>query len=335
MIDSYIAGLERNEKPELPQSLVDLWKSTSMFHDLIEGSRKGTTIKMSQLRLALTSILTDVQDAEKQLKGYRANEDTRELVPVGINKLLTRVLRVTTDIANNTIFADKEDRLSSRELVQSYMDSFPYDDIKTALDTHIAQVRSQRTSKKMGTDVDADKAIANLAASYGKFFSKLPNSTKGLPFLAFQMPVTPLFKDLGAQIDPSKLERAGFKVTRVGDGYLVLEDQYIFAFDHKKLGIDSGVRKVKGGFKIAKLSGPKREIAATEANDKIIELLEQVNGRSHQRYALASTKFVPNPRNPNLWLAWIVNERQRKALDLTLRTIEVDWGLPFSLNEDE
>ena len=335
MLDNYVASLKQNEKPEVAQSLVDLYVSSKKLDDLIATAIKGTPLKLSQIRLALTSILTDVEDAQAQLKVYRTNEDTRELVPSGISSLLNRVLRVTTEIANATIFADKGDRLSQRELVQSYHDSFPFDDIKQAIESHIVSVRSRRTSQKMGSDVTADRAIGDLARSYSKSYNKLPTSLKGLPFTAFHMPITPLFKDIGVQIDPSKLERAGFKVTRVGDGYIVLENQSMIAFDHKELGIDSGVRKTKRGYKIAKLSGPKRELAHTAANDKLIELIETINSRSHVRYSLASSQFVPNPRNPKMWLAWIVTDAQRKALAQTLNTIEVEWGLPFSLNEDE
>lgn len=335
MIDSYIAELDSNDNPELPQVLVELYQSSKKLDALIDSAKNKTPLKMSALRLALTSILTDVEDATAKLKVLRIGEDTKGLVPVGINKLLNRVLRVTTELANATIFAEKGERLTQRELVQSYKDSFPFDDLKAALEAQIRLVKTQRTSQKMGSDTDADKAMGKLVASYSKFYNKIPATLKGLPFAAFKMPVTPLFKDLGAQIEPERLDRAGFDVTRVGDGYLVLEDQFMIAFDHKELGIDSGVRKVKGGFKIAKLSGPKREIAATEANDKLIELIEQVNRRSAVRYALASTKFVPNPRNPKVWLAWIVTENQRKALAQTLRTVEVDWGLPFSLTDNE
>lgn len=334
MLDSYIEKND-NDAPALPKALIDLYKSAKTFDGLIEKALKGTPIKLSQLRLALTSIITDVEEAQLKLKVLRTNEDSKELVPTGINSLLTRVLRVTTDIANATIFADKGDRLSQRELVQSYHDSFPFDDLKQALEAHIMSVRAKRTSKKMGSDTDADKAIKNLAHSYSKSYTKLPTTLKGMPFTAFRLPITPLFKDIGAQIDPGKLSRAGFEVTRVGDGYIVLENQSLIAFDHKELGIDSGVRKVKGGFKIAKLTGPKREIAHDESNDKLIQLIEMINAKSHIRYALASSKFIPNPRNPKMWLAWIVTDAQRKALAQTLNTIEVDWGLPFSLDENE
>jgi len=162
MLDNYVASLKHNEKPEVAQQLVDLYVSSKKLDDLIATAIKGTPLKLSQIRLALTSILTDVEDAQAQLKVYRTNEDTRELVPSGISSLLNRVLRVTTEIANATIFADKGDRLSQRELVQSYHDSFPFDDIKQAIESHIVSVRSRRTSQKLGSDVTADRAISDV-----------------------------------------------------------------------------------------------------------------------------------------------------------------------------
>lgn len=336
MFDSYVKEFSNNQSPELPEVLVKLYQESKTLDSLIDSATRGSSLKISQLRAALNGVLSTVQEAQLQLKSLRTNDDSKELVPNGINNVLTRILKVTTDLANATIHAAKEDRLSQRELVEAYRDSYPLDKLTQALQDHVMAVRARRASDRTGSRTSAaDKQIAHLAKSYTKFYAKLPNSLRGLPFTAFQIPVAPLFADIGAQIDPSKLERAGFDVTRVGDGYIVLEQQYLIAFDHKALGIDSGVRKVKGGYRIVKLSGPKRELAKEEANDKLIELIETVNARSHVRYALASTKFVPNPKNPSMWLAWIVTEKQRTAMMQMLRTIEVDWGLPFSLNEDE
>jgi hypothetical protein len=164
---------------------------------------------------------------------------------------------------------------------------------------------------------------------------------RGLSFKVFHMPVVPVYVEGKTKFDmPERLARAGFKVTPVGDAYLVLENQYLLAFDHKEMGIDVGVRKVKGKFKVMHRSGPKEEIARTEATTKILDLLDQINDASNgTRYSLASTTFVPNPRNANIWFAWIVTEHQRKILALHLNTIEVEWDLPFSHNikthEDE
>ena len=146
------------------------------------------------------------------------------------------------------------------------------------------------------------------------------------------MPIVPDFKDMGMQIDPTKtLKALRFKVTMLADAFPVLENQFLIAFDHKALGLDSGVRKDKeGNFRVAKRTGPKLEIAANEATDKLIELLEGINEMGTERYALASTTFIPNPRNPKLWLAWVITENQRKGLARMTTSVEMGWGLPSS-----
>ena len=148
MINSYVKELEHNETPELPQSLVGLYNAAVRFSGQIQKAKAGERLKPSSLRLDLTTLLTDIEDAETQLKALRVGAN-KELVPVGINPLLRRMLRVTTEIANATVFADKGERITQRELVQIYHDSFPFDDLKTALDKHIAEVRASRLRAKM------------------------------------------------------------------------------------------------------------------------------------------------------------------------------------------
>lgn len=368
MLSSYIKELENNENPELPRVLVDLYESAVKFDTLIQKAKAGETLKMSALRLSLTSILTDIEDAEAKLKLLRAGAETRELVPQGINNLMRRLMRVTTEIANATIYADKSERISQRELVQIYHDSFPFDDLTTALTVQIEHVRSTRLKARMHTthqDRDnivndgkpyvppADEKAAtallrkqallrqqqaggtNLGkkiAEYSKYNARLPSSLKGQPFKAFHMPIVPDFKDMGLQIDPEKkLKSLGFKVTVLSDAFVILEDQFIIAFDHKQMGIDSGVRKDKSGnFVVVRKTLPKEQLAANEATDKLLELLENINEKSHERYALGSTTFIPNPKNPKLWLAWVVRENQRKGIAKMASTVEAGWGLPMT-----
>ena len=345
-MQKYIAQYEGNAEAELPRTLVELYKDAAALDDLIKSvakkkeanikaGQKKAPLSMSELRLALTNLLNALQNSQHALKQLRVGSDTRHQVPEGIGKLVTRMLRVTTDLANATIYADKEDRLSVNELVQSYNTSSPFADFTDKLESHIAQVKMRRASEH-SSETKADPKVQKLAASYSKYYKSLPTSTKGLPFVAFRIPVSVLFADLGAHIEPQKLERAGFDVTLVGDNYTILEDQYLLAFDWKELGMDSGYRRLAdGSIKIARKTGPKQNQHDVEANDKIMELLEGVNKKSGVKFAMASGKFVPNPRNPKLWLAWIVTEGQRGQLARAFRTTEVTWGLPFNAKDDE
>lgn len=342
MLDEYIKTLDDNANPEIPSYLVTLYQSALDFKKLIESGQgeDAAPIKLSKLRTTLTKLIADIEgiqhNAAKTRLGVAFNEVDKDLsprIPTGLSAMMARMLRVTTSIANSTIFAEKGDRISQSELIQSYHDSFPFDAYEDMLSKTIAAVRKSRTSQRMGHNNVGDKAMADLAKSYSKYYNAIPTKAqlRGLDFRAFKMPVTPLFKDLSAQIEPERLTRAHFKVTQVGDGYILLEDQYIITFDFKALGIESNFKKTKGGFKpIRRVGG-----AAVQHNEnrinKLLDVIDQINSRSAIKYVLASEKYIPNPRAKELWMAWIVTEAQHRILQQVLRTTEVDWGLPFAL----
>lgn len=333
MLDKYIKNHGETGDKALADCLVELWKSIEGFeHAVIVQAERGNTVKLSALRKTLTGVLDAINQAESSLKVLRksSNADDLILVPKGINKVLSRVSRVAADLANATIFAEKSERITLADLVRSYRDSFPVDSLKAELEHHIDVVGKRRRLEADGNPFGQEHAdMKKVIESYSKHFRSLPTTLRGMPFKALSLPVAPLFKDLSAQIEPARLSRAGFDVTQVGDGYLVLEDQFLIAFDYRDQGMESGVRKVKGGFRAVRHTGPARTRHKDSAIDKLREILDKLNARSSVKYALASMKFVPNPRNPKLWLAWIVTEHQRTQLAQTLRTVEVDWGLPF------
>lgn len=385
MFDSYIKELEDNAarhakdhtQPEFPQevaqTLVILYKSATALNDFITVKLRDPETKMYPrlLKAALVPFLENVENATQALKILRQSGDSAQ-VPAGINKYMARLNRVGVDIANATIYADKEERLTRRELMQIYRDSFPYAEFKQALEAHVESARAANlrvrmhhldlgsadaetvrknagspfAHQKSKTDVESDlrdqavnraqrAANSNLGRAikaYSRFYNDLPTSLRGLPFKAFRMPIIPDFQDVGLQIDiEQKLKRLGFKVKMLGDAFPVIEDQFLIAFDHKQMEIDSGVRKNKAGnFVVVRRTGPKEKIAANEATDKLLAVLESINEKSHERYALGSTMFIPNPRNSKLWLAWVVRENQRKGLAQMTSTVEAGWGLPMS-----
>ncbi|MNQ23842.1 hypothetical protein D3C85_370190 [compost metagenome] len=386
MLDSYIKELEEAAKKpktaeevklpqEVPQSLVILYQAIRRFNEFVTQDLRLPETKMypRSLLAVLTPVINGIANADAALKTLRLDPHRKSTVPEGINKILSRINRVTVDIANATVYADKEERLSRRELMQIYADSFPYAEFKKFLEAHIESVKATQLKTRMHlthSDRDnivedgkpyvppanEDEATALLRqqamlrrqvakntvlgkkiAGYSKYYSNLPSSLKGLPFKALRMPIVPDFKDMGMQIDPEKkLKQLGFKVTMLGDAFPMLEDQFLIAFDHKQLGIDSGVRKDKGGnFVVVRKTGPKERLEHNAATDKLMELLDSINEKSHERYALGSTMFVPNPRNSKLWLAWVVRENQRKGIALMTSTVEAGWGLPLTLIEDE
>lgn len=384
MLDSYIKELEAKQKDktntdttpqEVPQTLVILYTLAGKLNQFITVELRKPETKMypRSLKAVLVPLIEGIESSDQALKVLRVGADTRATVPEGFNKILNRLNKVTVDIANATIYADKEERLTRRELMQIYADSFPFADLKVALEKHVESVRATRLKDRMHlTHTDRDNIVADgkpyvppanekeanevmrqqaelrrkqaggtvlgkKVESYQRAYSKLPTTLKGLPFAAVRMPIVPDFKDMGLQIDPEKkLKALGFKVTILSDAFVVLEDQFLLAFDHKQLGIDTGVRKDKAGnFRVMRKTGPKETLEHNETTDKLLEFLDIINEKSHERYALGSTVFVPNPRNSKLWLAWVVRENQRKGIAQMASTVEAGWGLPLSILENE
>lgn len=384
MLDSYIKELEAKHADktnidttpqEVPQTLVILYKLATDFNEFVTQKLKSPDTKMypRSLKAVLVPLIEGIDSSDAQLKVLRVGSDTRATVPEGFNKILSRLNKVTVEIANATIYADKEERLSRRELMQIYHDSFPYADLKAALEKHVEAVRAARLKERMHlTQTDRDNIVSDgkpytppaneseaqkllrqqaelrrkqagntvlgkKIESYQRAYSKLPTSLKGLPYAALKMPIVPDFKDMGLQIDPEKkLKALGFKVTILSDAFVILEDQFLIAFDHKQLGVDTGVRKDKAGnFRVARKTGPKETLEHNETTNKLLAFIDKLNEKGHERYALGSTVFVPNPRNPKLWLAWIVRENQRKGIAQMASTVEAGWGLPLSILENE
>jgi len=384
MLDSYIKELDKKHADktntdttpqEVPQTLVILYKLASKLNQFItvELLKPETKMYPRSLKAVLVPLIEGIDASDQQLKTLRVGADTRATVPEGFNKILSRLNRVSVEIANATIYADKEERLTRRELMQIYHDSFPFADLKQALEKHIELVRANRLKERMHlTHTDRDNIVADgkpytppaneseankvlrqqaelrrksamgtalgqKIDSYKRAYSKLPTSLKGLPFAALRMPIVPDFKDMGLQIEPEKkLKSLGFKVTVLSDAFVVLEDQFLLAFDHKQLDIDTGVRKNKAGaFVVVRKTGPKETLEHNETTDKLLKFIDSINEKSHERYALGSTVFVPNPRNSKLWLAWVVRENQRKGIAQMASTVEAGWGLPLSILENE
>lgn len=321
--------------PELPTCLQNLNTAIQSLNDQVTAHRKGEAkLSMKLLGTTYKSILENLDDVDHKFKMYRTSEDLKVLIPVGYARTATRIRRVVVDLHQVSAGAARAERVGARELVSMYLDSFPYDEFVELLIASFNRVKTTRQSAKLGSSSVGDRETKKLASSYAQHHNKLPRALKGLPFKAFRMPITPLYEDIAAQIDPGIIERAGFDVTRVGDGYLVLEEQNIIAFDYEAMGWKSGFSTNSKGTKVVRLTGPQRTADSAAKVDAINDVLDKVNKKTNTKYVLASTMLLPNPRNPKIWLAWIVTTAQRRHIEQALKTTEVQWGLPFSTSTE-
>mgnify|MGYP001071290274 CR=1 FL=1 len=326
-----IAGDDHPTHPLIPNPVKDLWNSIEGLDAQFRAALKGKKMSLSKLKASFKSIIERLDNVDSKFKTYRSDPKRRAMIPNGYNAMARRTRKVAVDLLRS-IDVPKADRVGARELLQMYKDSFPYNDFASMLLDSAERAKLARQSSQMGSSVESDQEIRKLASSYSKYYSKLPRSLNGQPFAAILMPITPIYEDLSAQIDPGVLERSGLKVTRVGDGYIVLENQALLVFDIASMGWDTGLTVGTG--KVVRLTGPKKEARSAEMLDSINDVLETVNKKSSTKYVLASSMLIPNPRNAKQWMAWVVTNTQRKQLEQVLRTVEVRWGLPFSL-EDE
>lgn len=168
-----------------------------------------------------------------------------------------------------------------------------------------------------------DDEYERLSESYKHLKDSIPKQIPhGKPFNAIAHPVVPLFDDINAMKDPGKLERAGFKVTPVGDHFIVLENQMLLCLDLERMGIAASLRPSRDKTKLKSVNN------SSELMEAIEEVLEVVNRRAPQKFAIASQTIVRNPHNPKIVLVWIMTEHSRKMLEASLRTRRVDWDIP-------
>lgn len=259
-----------------------------------EALIKGKVEKLSQLMLK--KYVTDIGTTAKAKVSIM--ERVKDLTPILSEKFAK--------------FTQKElVELNPQELVDNYT-------IEEIAGLTLSDLREYAT--KIPDDVRA------LNDSYKKFYRRLPTALSN-PFSVIQYPVVPLFADFTAGMDNGKLEHAGFKVSRVGEHYIVLEDQYLLVLDTEKLGIKSAMRTDrKGRLKSVKNSDDLHD--PSSPSFVINEVLELINGPSNTKYVVGSSVPIKNPRNPKHILVWIVSQKARNALDRVLRSAEVKWDIP-------
>jgi hypothetical protein len=208
-----------------------------------------------------------------------------------------------------------------RAITKEMLHEYTFEDFWNALHgkdakQHAGIIKRELTKKH-------DDEFAQLSESYKHLKDSIPNQIPhGKPFNAIAHPVVPLFDDINAMKDPGKLERAGFKVTPVGDHFIVLENQMLLCMDLERMHIPQSLRPSKDKTKLKSVNN------SSELMDAIEEVLEIINRRAPQKFALASQTIVRNPHNPKIVLVWIMTEHSRKMLESSLRTRRVDWDIP-------
>lgn len=196
-----------------------------------------------------------------------------------------------------------------------------YLEIREALDP---QHKSKASALKRELVKKHDDEYAELSESYKDLNRRLPRNIQHA-FTAIRFPVVPVFKDLAVYKNPRKLEAAGFHVTRIGDHFIVLDNQLLLCVDLKKIGIKDSLKLMKDKERMKSVNNS-GELAAA-----IMDIIGEINvtaKRSGTKLVMASDTIARNPNNPSIALVWLIPEHSRMMLAETLNNTKVTWDIP-------
>lgn len=333
--------VKQNQRSLPPGSKSLLSKLSRLANDLITGLRSPEVMsgkdfilvvrdKFGPLNTALTGVNSGGQldaDQKAQMRTLENDEDKN-----GAIEALLKGWEYGPTVMNGTNRAGQE----AYDDVRSFLHSnFSLDQLKSfdreAWDSITYKEifeRTPETTKKMRGELvrKAEGDYKALSESYRDIAKRLPTKIAVGAFSAIKFPVVTVWSEVAASKNEFILRNAGFKVTRVGSHFAVLENQYLLCIDLDKAGVgESIVLKENHRARVKKTDGPLWNTAQNIVNT--------INERSPVKYAVASHTVVRNPRNARIAMVWLITEHQRRALTETLHSREVDWDIPRHNNE--
>jgi hypothetical protein len=170
-----------------------------------------------------------------------------------------------------------------------------------------------------------DDDLAKLSESYKDLVRRLPRQLRH-PFSMVYYPIVPVFQDIGAYKNPSRLENAGLSVKRIGDHFLVLEDQMLLCVDLDRIGVKGSLRMTRDGQRMKTVNNNNElEVAISD----IVAQINETARHTGTSFAVASDTIVRNPNNPRIALVWLIAEKVRKQLhNLLGGNTKVTWDIP-------
>lgn len=328
--------IKLNQRTLLPGSKSVLNKLTRLADDLISGlaspevmSGKDFVIavrdKFGPLNAALTQITkgkTLDADQKAQMRTLESDEDKTSVI---------NALMAGWETGPTKINGEDHDAQDVNDDVRFFLHSnFSLDQLKMFDREKWDQItykeiylRTEDSTRKIKAELvrrgEADYQA--LSESYKEVSNRLPRSIPHGPFTAIKFPVVTVWQEVAASKNEFIMRNAGFKVTRVGSHFSILENQYLLCIDLDKAGIGDAIVLTKD-------KRTKTKKTAVPLWDTAQKIVNTINERSPVKYAIASHTIVRNPRNARIALVWLITEKQRLALTETLHSREVDWDIP-------
>lgn len=332
--------LKKEEGHLVDPAYLELYLAIREVEDIAHMFKVTKRMSLPEFSVALRTLMEKLDSAEKRSAQLRQSTSTKMFLPPELAKYIRALRNAAVDLDSVTVSAsDKSMRYKPAEVSKFVLTHITTDQLETILAKQAKIVESAVLKTRMGSDKAADRMMKAATAKYQRYYSKLPNKfPAGQMFDIIKMPVVPLFESMALNINPAPLRRAGIKVTQIGDGFMVLEDQHLLAFDRTKVGWESSLKK-RGGVTYGprRLSGPKQEESNFNQMMTIHQIVDELNARSGQQFVLASSSFIANPRNRNMMYAWLMPKQQESRLRFTAASMKVRWDFPFSrdFNVDE
>lgn len=331
-IKKIIDGDRTNPQSSIARNIADLFDAGYALHQMAELHIRGKKrMSLKLLDTSLRALFTQIDATAAYLPTLRKVPSMQAFIPKGMPSIMNKMKRVGRDIYQHGVSAGKADRMPPSEVAEA-IGALPMEEFAKALADSYKQVMNSKYHRD-GVEIDTDKELRKRIDVYRKEYANLPTSLSGKLFQAFRCPVVPLFSDMSVHLDPKKVELLDLDIDVMEDNFMVIKDQMVIAFDHKRMEWFSGFKKDgKGNVRVQRIRGQRLNKEDNKISNDILEVIEQINKRSSTRYSLASTNLVPNPRNANMWMAWVIPEKTHQRLLSVLSTTEIKWGLPFNLS---
>lgn len=299
--------------------------------EIMSGSAFITSVrdKFGPLNTALTKISKGENlnaDQKSQMRTYENDEDKSGAIAA---------LMKDWEYGSTIIHGENREGQEALDDVQYFLHTtFTLDQLKTfdraAWDSLTYKEifnRTPETTAKMKQELiqKYEENYKALSESYRGVASRLPTKIQHGAFSAIKFPVVTVWSEVAASKNEFIMRNAGFKVTRVGAHFSILENQYLLCIDLDKAGVGQSIVLTKEKARTRKVN---EALWGTAQN-----IVNTINERSPVKYAIASNTVVRNPRNPRIAMIWLITEKQRLALTQTLHSREVDWDIPRHNNE--
>uniref|UniRef100_A0AB39CE54 Uncharacterized protein n=1 Tax=Pseudomonas phage HRDY3 TaxID=3236930 RepID=A0AB39CE54_9VIRU len=283
-----------------------------------------------QVRSSYVSDEDKAQEIERLIKAF----DPGTLLVAGVKRPLNDAL---TDVSE---FLDRHFTLSQLRSIRPYLpeetaggepkkdpdckwNQITYPEILAA-DVNDPKGKARLSSLKRELVQKHDDELAELSESYKELVRRLPKQLRG-PFSMVYYPVVPIFQDIAAYKNPTRLENAGLSVKRIGDHFLVLENQMLLCVDLDRIGVKGSLRLTRDG---QRMKTVKNSSELEQEIIKIVGLVNETAKHTGTKLAIASDTIVRNPNNSRIALVWLIDEKVRRNLSNLLNNTKVTWDIP-------